>query len=168
MHGTGTVTGTRKWWLSILCFVLYTPHRTGNHCFLLCPSRSRSRSACMSHYSEFTSRWENQPDYNMKIPLKFADKNRTYLDMCIPAKLATLQQSRPWTGREPWTASWTASWIIAVVKWRQKMQRMLAAVETGCRLQLVKHLFRLASMTFISVNFFSFFYEFVLWIFRIL
>ena len=37
------------------------------------------------------------------------------------------------------------------------MQRMLAAVETGCRLQLVKHLFRLASMTFISVNFFSFF-----------
>ena len=38
-HGTRTTIGTGKWWVSILCYVLYILHETGtgtgNHCFLL-------------------------------------------------------------------------------------------------------------------------------------
>ena len=46
LHGTGT----GKWWVSILCYVLYTLHSdrtgTGNYCFLLYPSRSRVQVPC--------------------------------------------------------------------------------------------------------------------------
>ena len=58
LHGTGNGTGNEKRWVSILHYVLYTLHRdrvrTANHCFLLCPShslsRSRSSAVCISHY----------------------------------------------------------------------------------------------------------------------
>ena len=48
LHGTGTWTG--KWWFSMLRYVLDTLHSdrtgTGNHCFLLYPSRSRVQVPC--------------------------------------------------------------------------------------------------------------------------
>ena len=54
----GAETGTRKWWVSILCYVLYTldmdRDRGKEQLLIFCPSqslsRSRSRTVRMSHY----------------------------------------------------------------------------------------------------------------------
>ena len=66
MHGRGRVwqerrplqhsmhlTGMHSYYTMYCTHYTVTETGTGNHCFLLCPSRSLSRAVCMSHYTHF-------------------------------------------------------------------------------------------------------------------